>query len=872
MIIKEIIIQGFKSFKDKAIITIDEPVVGIVGPNGCGKSNIVDAMKWVLGEQSPKSLRGGSMDDVIYNGGAHGKGAGRAEVSIKFSTQDGIIPSKYLNFSEIQVTRRLYKSGESEYLINKTTCRLKDIHDLIMGTGAGARAYAIVSQGQIDKFTMAKPTERRFYIEEAAGITRYKVRKEAAERKILSTKQNLLRINDIIKELQRQNTSLKRQADAAERYKKLKDELRELELHLAAISQIELMESRTISAKSCEDLKAEINGIETTINAKELSIEDRKLAKQEEETFISSLQEKVYEGMKIIQQSESDIKIRQKEIEELDSRKENDAEYLDGLKNKLSELTEEDDLLGDSSSSSIGDIDKEKELLDQRDSEFRNKKAQLTIVTEEKETHKEAVIKLLTGMSQTRNRLQFVDENLSTQDLRLKQKDSDRNDLKTKREELETKSNTLNNDLESLKNAKGQAIIEKEALNEKLEEWTKELSINQTDYDSVKEELTKKSSRLTSLEELRKQYDGYQDGVKNMMLNYPKKEILHGLVGDTLSIDPKFEVALESVLGESFQGIIVNNFQEGTEAVSHLRTSSGGRSSFLPLNIRSVTKHVDESLKSVESLQTNSFLGYLRDKISVKNEYEPIVDHLFKDVAIVEDLEAATQIWQDQPIKDTMVTLAGDVISPEGFVSGGALDAISSGILQKKREIEELNERIDELEVKHTLITETIRRIQESVDEAEEKADTLVRMGHAEDLKILNLEKDLASVNEDINRINNNINVIELEMERIREESSELETQCTEMKRILENNEISKCDYEKKILQIENEESGLRNFIESEAESITEMKIRFASLKERMESFEARKSRLSRDIEEVQANIKDFENKIEDAALRQRTS
>jgi len=871
MIIKEIKVQGFKSFKDKTVIAIDEPVVGIVGPNGCGKSNIVDAMKWVLGEQSAKSLRGEAMYDVIYNGGASGKSSGMAEVSIKFSTQDGRIPPNYPGYSEIQITRRLYKNGDSEYLINKTPCRLKDIHDIIMGTGAGARAYAIVSQGHIEKFTTARPAERRFFVEEAAGITKYKVRKEAAERKIQSTGQNLLRISDIIKELQKQNTGLKRQSEAAHHYKDLKEQQRELDLKLSTSQFMDIKKKLKNDREIYDALNSEIHGIETEINKNELSIEDRKLATREEEMFLSSLQDKVYEGKENLQNAETCIKVRTKEIEEVESHLAGYKEYLSELNEKFKKLGEENLALGDGSLSAENEILKEKEAIAERENQYIMNKENLSLIRTKRDSHRESIISVLTSMSQARNKMHFVEESITSQEVRIEQKTKEKFELQEKLNNLEAKRKNFLSNLEAIKASRDSARQEREDLNIRLQKWKNELSSNQAEYDGLKSELSMNTSRLRSLEELRDNFDGYQDGVKSVMLDYPGKEKLHGIVGDNISVDPEYEIALESVLGERLQGVIINRHEEGSEAISHLRTSAGGRSCFLPLDMRTTSKYCGEDYKSLGKSGDAAFSGYLRDKVKIKNEFKQIADYLFNDVAIVKDLDSALRIWKEKKVRDTMVTPAGDVITPEGQISGGSVEAISSGILQKKREIAELNKKIDELEVKHALIVETIKRVQSQVEEAEEKEETLVRLGHSEDLKILDLEKDLAASEEEIERISKNIDLIDLEVERLKNQCNDFENQRLEAKKTIDENEVIKGNHDRKIKELEDREDELKVIIEEESEKITELKVNFASLKERVDSYRSRKERLGTDMSETDENIKSFSEKIKSAESRRAT-
>lgn len=867
MIIKELVIRGFKSFKEKVVITIDEPIVGIVGPNGCGKSNVVDAIKWVLGEQSVKTLRGGSMEDVIYNGGAKGKSAGFAEVIIKFSTQDGKIPSKYLNFSEIEVGRRLYRSGESEYIINKTPCRLKDISDLIMGTGAGPRAYAIISQGQIGKFTTAKPKERRFFVEEAAGITKYKVRKEAAERKIQSTKQNLVRITDLISELSRQSNSLKRQADTARRYKELKEELRKLDMRLSSTTYLELKDLVSTAKEKSQELDNIVEELDTKIQSKEASLEERKTAIYDEEALLESLREKVTEAASELARVEAEIKAGNREIENLDEQVASNTESLNKYLSRAKDLENENEDIGDLSGVNEMMTEEEKKLESMKEG-LQDKKERLLELSDSKEEFNSKIVNLLTEMNKARHSIDFNDENFQALKIRKGQKEREREEWITKKIESEDKVEEFGKTLEEIKDAKEQVEREKEELQEKLAKWKGELEENQSSYQVVKDELTMKNSRLISLEELRNNFDGYQDGVKSLMLDYPKKDVLQGLLGDTISVDSKYEVALESVLGDRLQGVIVERPEVGGDAISHLRVNTSGRSTFLPVNVRSMRADKGEAEVRVETFAGEAYHGYLLEKINIKDKYRGIADHLLSDIAIVDDLETAVRIWNDNKPSETMVTLAGDVLTPEGLMSGGSMEAISSGILQNKREIEELNEKIDELEVKNTLIRETIDKLEEDVEDAEEKSKNLLNFAHNEAIRIANMEKDLASSKEAFERAKQHLEVIGFEIDRFEEEERALEDKRREALVICTEKETEMSEEKEKVKAIEDEEKSLRDQIDEKQQLITETQVKYLSLKEKVDTYNASKDRVMKDIEDTKNSIHDYTQKIANADSR----
>ncbi len=318
MKIKRLEISGFKSFFEKASFDFPEGVTAVVGPNGCGKSNVVDAIRWVMGEQSAKNLRGRAMEDVIFGGSESRKPLGMAEVSLIFSTQDGRVPAKYLNYSEIQVTRRLYRDGESDYLLNRTPCRLMDITELFMDTGVGARAYSIIEQGRIGMILMAKPEERRFLIEEAAGVTKYKSRKHIALKKMETTKQNLLRIGDIVGEVRRQLNTLHRQAKKAERFRTVREELRGIELFFATRRHIELAGQKSLLSAEMERLERSGEALSSQIELKCTDIERLRLNLVEDEQRLVVAQEEIFKGRADLQGAENRLEFQKREIATLE--------------------------------------------------------------------------------------------------------------------------------------------------------------------------------------------------------------------------------------------------------------------------------------------------------------------------------------------------------------------------------------------------------------------------------------------------------------------------------------------------------------------------------------------------------------------------
>lgn len=646
MQIKKVELIGFKSFVDPTVVDFDSPLVGIVGPNGCGKSNIVDAIRWVMGEMSAKSLRGRAMEDVIFNGSESRPAVGMAEVSLTFSTEDGVVPTEYSGFSEITITRRLFRSGESEYLINKVPCRLRDIIDLFLGTGVGHRAYSVIEQGRIDFAINAKPEDRRLLIEEAAGVSKFKARKEGALRKMEGAEQNLARLKDILAEVNRQINSLDRQVQKAQRYQELKKELKELELKLAGADFLEASKEQG----ELESLLSDWSRRETTAQSQLATVETEReqlrLQLAQQDRTVGDLQEKIFEVSSRLKLLEAQATFREREIERLEEEKV-----------KADEIVRE----GEGSASALAQIEAAlAEIL-------RNQTAQ-----DEMEKLKEAITSL-------RRRKETLEQ-----------------DLQIRREELGFKR-----------------------------------------------------SRLKSLIDLERNFEGYEEGVRSILK--ARKEGtrpggIMGVVADFVDAPPEYELAVSAALGEKLQYVIVKSHEEGVEAVSYLKEQATGRSTFLPLDLR-------ETEEEPFPYRQDGVVGPLLNLVRLKEEYVRVGNYLLGDVVLVKSLEDALSIWRSNGHKKTLVTLEGDVVDPCGAVSGGSAGFPGKLLLEKKREIKGLRNEVAELEGEIGLKEDSVSQFEGSLSERSLALEDLQQKGHEQDLQKVRLENECEALRRELARV-----------------------------------------------------------------------------------------------------------------------
>lgn len=779
MKIKRLEILGFKSFPDKTIIEFKNGITGVVGPNGCGKSNIVDAIRWVMGEMSAKHLRGKSMEDVIFSGSQSRPSTGMAEVTLVLGNEDGRAPVSYANFSEISVTRRLFRSGESEYSINKTPCRLKDIYDLFLGTGVGTKAYSIIEQGRIGQIITSKPEERRTIIEEAAGISKFKSRKEAALRKMEATQGNLLRLSDIINELKRQINSLDRQARKAERYREIEGELRELDLHLSSHDFLDC--SKTLrgqedSLRGLEEgeasLAAEVHQLENTIESDRLELTDK-------EREFMNLQELLYEKNNSIQLHQASVDYKTREVETLGKQNESATKEMEISKSRLASV---DEALSRANEGQLA-IDFELASAEER---YVQLEGQLeTGLAGEKETsqrHDQLSQEILV-LLQTLSEQSSLKEGLGRRKVDLKgrigkdQGEIDEIDRLLSAQQL--KLNRVQSELGDVKQFKLDLSQQSENLLQSIQQQREDLKLAELQWEELKSQLALKTSRLTSLEELEKNFEGYKEGVRNVMLKRSRldpQSHIFGTVADIVETETTYETAVGAVLGEKLQYVVVQSQAAGVEALQYLKTESTGRLSCIPMEVREEVETED-----FPYAQETGVIGPLKNFVKVKSDYDRIGQYLFGDIYLVENLKRALELWSSNGHSKTLVTLDGEVVDPSGVVSGGSKDGGDQRILEKKREIKDLRQEVAQLEFRLRDQEARVEGFRSRLSMMENSLDALKRDSHSEELKIVHQEQDLIHLQNEIRRLAERRDKLSLEISAALQEESDIVREIEEL-------------------------------------------------------------------------------------------
>ncbi|HZK33197.1 MAG TPA: chromosome segregation protein SMC, partial [Tissierellaceae bacterium] len=692
MRLKKLEIQGFKSFAYKTEIKIKDGITAIVGPNGSGKSNISDAVRWVLGEQSVKNLRGSKMEDVIFAGTSKKRPLGYCEVTITFDNTSGTIP---LEYSEIAVSRRMFRSGESEYYLNKNSCRLKDIRELFMDTGIGKDGYSIIGQGRIDEVLSDRPEDRRSIFEEAAGIVKYKSKKTQAERKLEKTEDNIIRIKDLIFELSSQEEVLEIQANKASEFNKLHNKLKGLEINLFIIDIRKLnkeIEEINKEKRALEEyLENEISKrheAEENFNKIKLNIEE---LEKDIEVFRNKnikVKEKVdknYNELTILKEKES---FYNKDLDRLIKEDKTLNDKLKELKQNTYEVDIKKKIMEEDYNKLFGNYKEDKEKLDNHNFIFKNSEKEI-------EKEKNHVIKIYNNSSDIKSQLNSIISFNENIDKRIKQLNKEIDHYKEKMDLLsyENKEETINKE----KLRRDLILLNKEFKNKEITLLSnnKKLTSVIESINNNNNQIGSKLSSLNLLENMEEDYEGYYKGVKSILISSKKdkkiRDSLMGVVAELLTVDPKYEKAIEIALGSNSQNIVTPTEQDAKILIEHLKNNKLGRITCLPNDIiKANTINLKESDKKKFNILG---LGYELIKFDLK--YENIFKYLLGRAIIVKDIDSAIKFANKYNHRYRIITLDGEVLNPGGSLSGGSIYKNKVSIINRKNRIHELKNDVN---------------------------------------------------------------------------------------------------------------------------------------------------------------------------------
>jgi chromosome segregation protein len=691
MYFKQIEMTGFKSFADRTMVRLEEGITSIVGPNGCGKSNILDAMRWALGEQSARELRGAHMHDVIFNGSENRHALGMAEVSLLFDNADSHLP---VDFAEVEVTRRVYRSGESEYLINKTPCRLADIREMFMDTGVGTQAYSMVGQGKMDMLLSSKPDERRYVFEEAAGVHKYKSRKRVAMRRLGSAEQNLLRLADIITEVQRQMRSLKRQVNAAIRYREYSEQLREFEIRGAWL-QFAHLSTEIASLRSqfaeAQDAYEKLSTEQTALEARN---EELNLASLELQRVLLARREGVHDIDTGMEKIERQIALLRQQVEFAERQREQAAEERKGFLQRADAIQTRIQDAAKGIEQYEEQMAAHQQTLESKQGDHDETAAKVHEADGRVQTLREQAVERMNQRNETLTEVETLGVRVTNVDTQLEaictRQDADNTRRETVAAALQEMRSTESDRSQSLEQSEA-ALQKAHATRAEKEEQLRETN---SVWQGHREEKSRLEARLHSLRELRDNYEGFAGGVRAVMRakaeGVAEAAGVVGPAGDLIATDKDFERAIEAALGGNINNVVVQDGEGAKAAISHLEKNKAGRVTFLPLDMVRGGRGKEFPELAAES----GVIGAALDKVQFDESNRPAVENLLHSTVIVETLDDAIRIARSKKAYPRLVTLRGEVVTSAGAVTGGRTRHDSRGLLGRSAEITELEEKV----------------------------------------------------------------------------------------------------------------------------------------------------------------------------------
>lgn len=858
MYLKRLELQGFKSFADKTILELMPGITTVIGPNGSGKSNISDAIRWVLGEQSMKSLRGTKSLDIIFAGTQNRKSLGFAEASLVFDNSDGALPIEY---TEVTVTRKIYRSGETGYYINKVPCRLKDVLELFMDTGIGKDGYSIIGQGKIDEILSNKSEDRRHIFEEAAGIVKYRTRKQESEKKLEHTKLNLLRINDILTEIEGNLEPLQMQADKAKKYLNLREELKNIEIGLF-VYNIE---------KYKQDLEKVVQDIEimqSQCNDEEGRLERVKILKEELKSSIDEITETIenmsnigFESQKQIEQLNSDINVAKTRIA---NNNENNDRYLKEIEEqnaKIQELKEEIE----QKNAKKDNLKQNKEKFEK---ELNEKQAELDKLTEKlsskeleiegyKHTVEENTDKKYELQSEI-NAQNINYQNFEKRQAQIKQEMqstiSELDGTRLNKEDIAKQFNEIENKKNKAQNSLNEVAKQREEANQKIKSFESNINI-------LSSEMRIKESRLKFLIETEKEKEGYIKSVKSLLKDCENiKELgkgMNGVLANIIEVPDDLQTAIEMCLGASLQNIVTETETDAKRLVEHLRKNNLGRASFLPIS--SVRGKKLDKIKGNES----GVIGIASDLVKYNKKYEQIILNLLGRTVIVDNMDTAIKVAKQNGYTFRIVTTEGDLINPSGAITGGSVAKKTVNILGRGKEIEKLEKEIKNLKQK-------IEKLENDKQNYEESIEGILELSANLEKELQEIDITYATEKQKVISINENIEKLEKRLNRLKEEQANLEKQKeeavstkgdlqVEINKIVEQNE----ELSKIITEFAELNKDDQKYIDDLNFDITNLKISVSSFDESEASIQEIQERINQELENAHTSIENKNTQIE---------
>lgn len=858
MYLKRLELQGFKSFADKTVLEFRKGITGIIGPNGSGKSNISDSIRWVLGEQSMKALRGAKSLDIIFAGTQNRKSLGFAEASLVFDNSDNSLPIEY---QEVTVTRKIYRTGETGYYINKTPCRLKDVLELFMDTGIGKDGYSIIGQGKIDEILSNKSEDRRHIFEEAAGIVKYKIRKQESEKKLEQTKLNLLRINDILTEIEANLEPLKMQSEKAKKYLNLREELKNIEVGLFIYNIDKYKETLNELIKDEEIMQNQCNEEEEKLEKVKSLKEELKETIDNITLQIEEMSNSGFESQKEIEMLNSDINVAKTKITNNTENKERYEKEIEEKNQRIQELDEE-----------IKQKEEKKfnlkENREKFEKELKTKEDELAKITE-KLTSKELEIEGYKKQVEENSDQKYeLGTEINTQKTNLQNYDKRINQIKqeitsniSELDRTRMEKEELSKNFYEIENSRNKTLKNIEEISNEKNEVDKKIKTYEDKIRNIEDSIRMKQSRRNFLVETEKEKEGYIKSVKSLLKDCENiKELgkgMHGVLANIIEAPEELETAIEMCLGASLQNIVTDTEEEAKNLIEHLRKNNLGRASFLP-----ITSVKGKKLEKAK-LNENGVIGIASDLVKYDKKYEQIILNLLGRTVITDTIETAIKVAKQNNYTFRIVTKTGDIINPSGAMTGGSIAKKTINILGRSKEIEKLGKEITNEEKKKEELLKEKENYENSIKNVIEQSKEL-------NTKLQEIEIEYATEKQKILSIESSIEKIEKRIKTLKEEKETIENQIKEANNIIENDDKQ---IEELTIKIEELSKYIQEYAENNKENqkyiddlnfdITNLKISVSSFDESENSILEIQERINQEIENNKNSIKDKTEQIE---------
>lgn len=861
MYLKSLEVHGFKSFANKMLFEFHNGITAIVGPNGSGKSNVADAVRWVLGEQSAKQLRGAKMEDVIFAGTQLRKPQGFAYVAITISNEDHKLNVPY---EEVKIARRVYRSGESEYLLNGASCRLRDVQELLFDTGIGKEGYSIIGQGQIDKILSGKPEERRELFDEAAGIVKYKKRKAAAEKNLEEERQNLVRIEDILSELEKQVDPLREQSEKAREYLAYRDELRNLDINLyleeynrmqEEIKEVE--KKQEIATKDLEDAGKELDQTKEEYRKVEAELEEynRKIEQHKEQLTTDKM---------LLTQSESDIKVLQEQIHAVRQNKEHTHDLVDSLNQRLERARKEkEEYLAQKEEleQSIASLQSSQQAMEKEALALSEQIRALEEKIAENNKKKITFLNDNTNVVSEQQRMKTLLEQNNLEKAKLTKRILENKSEAAVLTETLEKEKAVYDDVTKKLTEMDNIYQEHQRQQEQLD---KEMDNLRREHRDTQQRYHMEHSRLESLRNLTERYDGFGQSIKRVMEQKKQYPGIIGVVADIIRVQKEYELAIETALGGSIQNIVTDNEQTAKAMIAHLKKNKYGRATFLPLtNMRAKPVNLSGNLMAEPGV-----IGMASTLVSSEERFSNLIEYLLGRFVVVDHIDHAITLAKKYHHTIRIVTKEGDLLNPGGSMSGGAFRN-SNNLLGRRREMEDLEKRSKELK-------ETLKELSLDMTQKEKQSEEIAKKmaDHRNIRQELSLKQNTARLHydrakEDLDKNQEKLDLIQIDSNRIEERKNTLhqDMETINQKMHLNEQERQLCEEENEKYNQELEQKKALWQEESQKNSSMTLTMNQKTqsrqfLCDNIERLEHSMAELNRELEEVARNGEDADRQV----------